>query len=93
MSDNHDDMGGTKPVAEHAWLQQLVGDWTTESEMMMGPGETMTTAGTERVTNLGGLWSFVFHPAMVALPVPGVTGIPFAYAQYRVGVGLEFGAL
>ena len=32
---------GTKPVQEHQWLLNLVGNWTTESEMMMGPDEPM----------------------------------------------------
>jgi len=53
------DMTGTKPVIEHEWLQQLVGDWKTEAEMTMPSGETMNSTGTERVTSLGGLWAFV----------------------------------
>ncbi len=58
MSENQEEMGGTKPVAEHAWLQKLVGDWNTVSEMSMGPGESMTTEGTESFRSLGGLWAF-----------------------------------
>jgi hypothetical protein len=49
---------GTKPVAEHAWLQQLVGEWTVESVMHMGPdSEPVTGRGRETVTSLGGLWA------------------------------------
>lgn len=29
---------GTKPVEEHAWLQQLMGDWRVVTEFNMGPG-------------------------------------------------------
>ena len=50
---------GTKPIREHEWLNQLVGDWRVESEMSMGPGEPKQTAiGTETVKSLGGLWAF-----------------------------------
>lgn len=50
---------GTKPVAEHEWLMQLVGDWDTESTMDMGPEQgSMTSKGKETVTSLGGLWAF-----------------------------------
>ncbi|MGV3614087.1 MAG: DUF1579 domain-containing protein [Fimbriimonas sp.] len=62
MSDNTqapDEMGGTKPTEHHAWLNKLVGEWTTESEMVMGPDQpAMTSKGKETVVNLGGLWAF-----------------------------------
>lgn len=49
---------GTKPVAEHAWLQGLVGEWRIESEFAMEPGgPTLTSEGTESVRSLGGLWA------------------------------------
>jgi len=50
---------GTKPVKEHEWLQKLVGKWKTETEMYMGPGQTMTSTGTETVKSVGGLWAFI----------------------------------
>lgn len=50
---------GTKPVKEHEWLQQLVGEWRTESEMTGPNGETMSAKGTESVRSLGGLWAYV----------------------------------
>lgn len=60
MSENEQDMPmGTKPVEEHKWLQKLVGNWTVETEMSMGPDTPkMTSKGTETVRSLGGLWSF-----------------------------------
>jgi len=46
-----------QPQKEHQWLQKLVGEWTYETEAMMGsdqPPEKST--GTETVRSLGGLW-------------------------------------
>src|SRR5688572_19108565 len=48
----------TKPVAEHEWLQKLVGEWRTETEMTMPDGKKETATGTESVKSLGGLWAF-----------------------------------
>ena len=45
------------PQKEHQWLQQLVGEWTSEAECSMGPGQPSTKSyGTERVRMVGGLW-------------------------------------
>ncbi|WP_206085534.1 DUF1579 domain-containing protein [Massilia polaris] len=41
---------------QHRWLQQLVGDWAYESTVAMGPGETDTTIGMDRVKALGEFW-------------------------------------
>ena len=50
---------GTKPIKEHEWLQQFVGDWRVETEMWMGPGQpTQHTEGRETVKSVGGLWAF-----------------------------------
>lgn len=49
---------GTKPIHEHEWLQQLVGEWRIATEMMMGPDQPkQNSAGTESVKSLGGLWA------------------------------------
>jgi hypothetical protein len=46
-----------KPQKEHEWLQQLVGEWTYESEASMAPDQPpMKATGTESVRSLGGLW-------------------------------------
>jgi hypothetical protein len=43
---------------QHEWLQQLVGEWTAEMSMTMGPDQPpMTSSGRETVTTLGGLWT------------------------------------
>ena len=46
-----------EPQKEHKWLQQLVGDWITEAECSMGPGQPSTKSyGIERVRMVGDLW-------------------------------------
>ena len=49
---------GTKPLKEHQWLNKLVGEWRTETEMSMPDGSKESVRGTESVQNVGGLWSF-----------------------------------
>ncbi len=34
----------------------------------------------------------IFDPAHIAIPIPQLSGVPFGYPQYRVTVGLQFGA-
>ena len=47
----------TKPTPEHQWLQQMVGEWTFESECNMGPGQpVMKGSGREVVRAVGELW-------------------------------------
>jgi hypothetical protein len=42
---------------EHQWLQKLVGEWTYETEAMMGPDQpSIRSTGTETVRSLGELW-------------------------------------
>lgn len=46
-----------QPQKEHAWLQKLVGNWTSESECMPEPGQpAMKSRGTETVKSVGELW-------------------------------------
>jgi hypothetical protein len=46
------------PGPAHAWLQQFVGEWETETEAMMEPGKPpMKTTGTETVRPLGQFWT------------------------------------
>jgi hypothetical protein len=47
-----------QPQKEHQWLQKLVGDWTYESEALMGPGQAPAKwGGAESVRSIGGLWT------------------------------------
>lgn len=49
----------TKPIAEHAWLEKLIGQWRVEAEMMMEQGgEKFRSQGTASVKSLGGLWAY-----------------------------------
>lgn len=49
-----------EPQQEHQWLQQLVGQWTQESEAVMGPGESpMHFTGTAVGRSLGGMWVLI----------------------------------
>ena len=59
-TDTQDPMDmATDPVKEHEWLQNLVGEWRIESEMMMEPGAPkIKSQGTASVKSLGGLWAF-----------------------------------
>jgi hypothetical protein len=34
----------------------------------------------------------VIEPAEVAIPIPKLTTVPFAYPQYRLTIGLQFGS-
>lgn len=46
-----------KPQKEHLWLQQLLGEWTFESEMEIAPGQpAMKSGGRESVRAIGGFW-------------------------------------
>ena len=48
----------TEPQKEHVWLQQFVGEWASEMDCAMGPGQPrQTSTGTESVRSLGGLWT------------------------------------
>jgi hypothetical protein len=50
-------MMDAKPQEEHAWLQQLMGDWTLTGECDMGPGQPASkTTGKEHVRTLGGFF-------------------------------------
>lgn len=50
---------GTKPIKEHEWLKNLLGEWRTESDISREPGGPKQKAhGTASVKSLGGLWAF-----------------------------------
>lgn len=45
------------PEPQHEWLQQLVGEWTVETECDQGPDQPKQKFfGTESFRSLGGLW-------------------------------------
>jgi Protein of unknown function (DUF1579) len=46
----------SQPQAEHQWLDQLVGEWSSEVEYRMGEEPPSKVKGSEVVRSLGGLW-------------------------------------
>lgn len=49
--------GMSTPEKEHEWLKQFVGEWTSEAEASMGPGQpTIVCHGTMKSRMLGDLW-------------------------------------
>jgi hypothetical protein len=50
-------MQNVEPTAEHRWLAQMIGDWTSESECSTGPGEPPSKhEGSETVRAFSDLW-------------------------------------
>lgn len=73
------DLQAAPQTEQHAWLQQLVGDWSGVAEANMGPGtEPMRIEGTEHVRSLGGLWVLVEGSATIqGTPVSTVMTIGY----------------
>lgn len=47
----------TEALAQHRWLQQMVGEWEFESECNMGPGQALVNdRGVETVRMFGDIW-------------------------------------
>ncbi len=79
---------GTKPVPEHAWLQQLVGEWRVVSEMNMGPDKPVQKSeGKETVKSVGGLWAFgegtAFMPDGSHMQHYSTLGYDVSFKEYR----------
>ena len=82
MSTETQDMPGpSKPVQEHEWLNNLLGEWRVESEMMMGPdGPPVKGSGRETVRKFGDLW--VTGEGTAEMPEGGTM-------EYRTGLGFD----
>ena len=63
-----------KPGPEQAWLNHFVGEWRTENEMSMMPGQPpVKTTGSESVTTVGDFWIIAEHEGtMMDRPFEGV---------------------
>lgn len=67
-----------KPQKEHEWLQQLVGEWTTEGEGQVAPGQTIKCTGTESVKSLGGFWTMSeLTSEMMGMSMTGVMTVGY----------------
>jgi hypothetical protein len=76
------------PQKEHEWLKQLEGEWETEAEMIMGPGQpAVKSKGTESVRSLGGFWSVAeFKGDFMGTPFTGLMTVGYD-AQKKKYVG------
>ena len=79
---------GTKPIREHEWLQQLVGEWRLENEMTMAPDQPkIRSEGRESVKDLGGLWAFaqgeVKMPNGAPMTYYAALGYDVSFKEYR----------
>ena len=62
-----------KPQAQHRWLDQLVGDWTSESDCDLGPDQPNAKfKGRESVRKLGDLW--IVAEGETEMPDGGIAG-------------------
>jgi hypothetical protein len=80
--------GPTKPCEQHAWLQQLLGEWTTETSMVMAAGQPpMVSKGSETVVSLGGLWAFSEGTAVMpdgdTMDYKTAIGYDVSFKEYR----------
>src|SRR5262245_33365182 len=76
------------PQKEHEWLKQLEGEWESEAEMVMAPGQPpVKSKGTESVRTLGGFWSVAeMKGDCLGVPVTGLMTIGYD-AQKKKYVG------
>lgn len=68
-----------KAQKEHEWLKQLEGEWVTESDAIMGPGQPpLKCKGTEVVRSLGGFWTISeMKTDLMGTPVTGISTIGY----------------
>jgi hypothetical protein len=73
-----------EPQTEHKWLDQLVGEWTYESEAIMGPGQPpLKGAGSESVRSIGGVWVQCEGDMVMPEGGPGTTIMTLGYDPAR----------
>lgn len=80
------------PAKEHLWLQQLVGEWETECEMFLQPGEPpVKTRGTETARSIGGFWVLAEHKGeALGQPFTGLLTLGYdAASQKYVGTWID----
>lgn len=83
--DEPGELGFPKPTPEHAWLQQLVGEWEAEGECWMEPGKPPTKSkGRDTVRAIGGFWAqATFEGDFVGQPFTGVMTLGYDPEQKR----------
>lgn len=72
------------PQKEHHWLQRLVGEWESEMECVMAPGQPpMKSKGKESVRSLGGVWVLCEGQGEMPDGGVGVTQMTLGYDPAR----------
>lgn len=63
-----------QPTKGHEWLLQLVGEWDSDTEIVMQPGQPPVTArGTESVRSIGGFWTVCeVRSTILDQPITGI---------------------
>ncbi|HTQ10866.1 MAG TPA: DUF1579 domain-containing protein [Fimbriimonadaceae bacterium] len=77
---------GTRPEHQHEWLRNLIGEWRTESEMIMPDGSRQTAHGRETIESLGGLWALGKGSVKIAdAQMDYITGLGWdvSFKEYR----------
>ncbi len=74
-----------KPAAEHAWLENFVGEWVSKSEAKMAPDQApMQLSGTMSSRMLGGFWVLnEMKGDMAGEPMTGVQSIGYDEATEK----------
>jgi hypothetical protein len=69
-----------KPLKEHEWLDQLVGEWESEAEITAEPGKPPTTTkGSESTRGLGGFWTLSEHKGdIMGMPFTGILTLGYS---------------
>jgi hypothetical protein len=85
----------TEPQQEHQWLQQLVGEWTYETEATMEPGQPpLKCEGSERVRSLGGIWILTEGQGQMPDGTPATAVLTLGYdPQKQRYVGTWIGSM
>jgi hypothetical protein len=73
------------PEKEHEWLAQLVGEWNSEGEVQMAPGQPpIKCQGTESVRAIGGFWIIATNNGtFMEMPTTGVLTLGYDPEQKK----------
>jgi len=84
-----------EPQQEHAWLKQLVGEWTYESTLPAEPGQSSPIwKGSETVRSLGDLWVIADGQGEMPGGATGTTMMTLGYdPQRKQFVGTWIGSM
>jgi hypothetical protein len=79
---------GTKPVKEHEWLKNLVGEWRVETEFTTGPdAPKQKSEGHESCKCMGGLWAISEAegkmPDGTTMMMRAALGYDVSFKEYR----------